>query len=65
MYRKIAELMQKNNVTAYQVAKATGLSNSAFSTWKKGRNKPNVEALQKLAEYFGVSVDYFFRSVKE
>ncbi len=34
MYRKIAELMQKNNVTAYQVAKATGLSNSAFSTWK-------------------------------
>lgn len=59
MYRKIAELMQKNNVTAYQVAKATGLSNSAFSTWKNGRNKPNVDALQKLAEYFGVSVDYF------
>lgn len=59
MYKKIAELMAKNHVTAYKVAKATGISNSAFTTWKSGRSKPNVEALKKLANYFGVSVDYF------
>lgn len=29
---------------------------------ENGRNKPNVEALQKLAEYFGVSVDYFLEA---
>lgn len=63
MYKKIAELMKKNNVTAYKVAKATGISNSAFTSWKNERCKPNVEALQKLAEYFGVSVDYFLSDV--
>ena len=38
--------------------KATGISKSTFSDWKSGRSKPKQEKLQKIADYFGVSVDY-------
>ena len=40
------------------VSKATGISKSTFSDWKSGRSKPKQEKLQKIADYFGVSVDY-------
>ncbi len=59
MYNKFVELLQSNNVTAYQVAKATGIANSTFSDWKAGRSNPKTDKLKKIAAYFGVSVDYF------
>ena len=29
-----------------------------MTDWKKGRSAPKVDKLQKIADYFGVSVDY-------
>lgn len=45
-------------MTAYKVAKATGISTGSMTDWKKGRSAPKVDKLQKIADYFGVSVDY-------
>lgn len=59
MYEKILELLEKNNETSYQVSKKTGISQTAFSNWKAGRSEPNVYNLKKLADYFGVSIEYF------
>ena len=59
MYRKFVELLQKEKVTPYQVSKATEISQSTLSDWKTGRAKPKADKLLKLAEYFGVTVDYF------
>lgn len=59
MYEKFAELLVKNNKTAYAVAKETGIAQSIFSDWKNGRSTPKVDKLQKLADYFGVSIQYF------
>lgn len=39
MYKKFAELLVKNNKTAYQVAKETGIAQSTLSEWKSGRIK--------------------------
>ncbi len=58
-YRKFEELVRKNGVTAYAVSKATGIPSSTFSDWKKGKSKPKIEKLQKIAKYFDVSVSYF------
>lgn len=30
-----------------------------MKNWKEGRNSPGVESLKKLADYFGVSIEYF------
>lgn len=58
MYEIFEQLLQKHNVKAYQVAKATGITNSTFTDWKNGRSSPKIDKLQKIADYFGVSVDY-------
>ena len=59
MYEKFAELLEKNNTTAYQVSKETGIPQSVLSDWKRGRSKPKAEKLKILADYFGVSIEYF------
>lgn len=59
MYEKFAELLAKTNKTAYRVAKDTGIAQSALSDWKTGRSKPKADKLKTLADYFGVSIEYF------
>ena len=34
MYEKFAELLDKNNKTAYAVSKETGIAQSVLSDWK-------------------------------
>jgi len=59
VYKKFAELLERENKTAYQVAKDTGISESTFSYWKNGRSAPKVDKLKILADYFGVTIEYF------
>lgn len=59
MYEKFAKLLDKNNKTAYQVSKDTGIAQSVLSDWKTGRSKPKADKLKVLADYFGVSIEYF------
>ena len=61
MYEKFVELLGKNNKTTYAVAKETGIAQSIISDWKNGRSTPKVDKLQKLADYFGVSIEYFLK----
>lgn len=58
MYEIFAELLKKHNVTRYQVSKATGVPQSSLSDWSKGKSKPKYDNMKKIADYFGVSVDY-------
>lgn len=65
MYTKFQKLMQEKQVRAADVARATGIPTSTFSDWKKGRYKPKLDKLVKIANYFGVSVSYFIDIEKE
>lgn len=66
MYKKFAELLEKNNKTAYQVSKDTGIAQSVLSEWKSGRIKMlGADKLKILADYFGVSIEYFLNEEKE
>lgn len=58
MYDLFEKLLKERNVTAYQVSKATGISTGSLSDWKNGRSSPKTDKLQKIADYFGVTVDY-------
>ncbi len=58
MYSKFVQLCENRNVSPYQVAKDTGISNSILIRWKNGVNSPRDSTLRKLADYFGVTVDY-------
>lgn len=61
LYTKFVKLLQKKNITPYRVAKDTGIAQSTLSDWKTGRANPKADKLLILAEYFGVTVDYFLK----
>ena len=61
MYEKFERLLSERNLTAYQVAKETGLTSTMFSEWKSGKAKPKADKLLKLAEYFKVPIEYFLK----
>lgn len=48
--------MKKKGVTAYRLAKETGIPQSSISDWKRGRCEPNVKKLKILAKYFDVDI---------
>lgn len=58
MYEVFEQLLQKHGVTPYKVAKEAGVTQTALSNWKSGRSTPSSKTLQKVADYFGVTVDY-------
>ena len=59
MYKKFSKLLQEKQLSPYRVSKDTGISQQTLSDWKLGRSIPKLNKLQKLADYFGVSVEYF------
>lgn len=58
-YKKLEALLCKNNTTAYRVAKDTGLYPPLFSEWKSGKSCPKADKIKLIADYFGVSIEYF------
>lgn len=65
MYEIFVQLLDRTGKKASDVAKATGIPSSTFSDWKKGKSSPKAEKLQKIADYFGVSVDYLMTGKEE
>lgn len=57
MYEIFEKLLIERGVTAYRVSLETGISTATLTDWKKGRSTPKVDKLQKIAAYFGVTVD--------
>lgn len=57
MYEVFEKLLIERGVTAYRVSLETGISTATLTDWKKGRSTPKVDKLQKIAAYFGVTVD--------
>ena len=58
MYDMECRRREEKKVKDADVAKATGITKSTFSDWKTGRSKPKQDKLQKIADFFGVTLDY-------
>lgn len=58
MIQRILELIQENGLNQSDLAKIIGCSTGNISDWKRGKVKPSLDALIKVADYFHVSVDY-------
>lgn len=59
MYDKFEELCVKKGVSAYRVAKETGITTATLTNWKQKKYAPKLDKLQKIADYFKVPIDYF------
>ena len=64
MYEVFEKLLKANGVTAYRVGKETGISTATLTQWKKGVSTPKQDKLQKIADYFNVSLEYLMTGDK-
>lgn len=58
MYEVYCKLRDQRNLKDADVVRNTGITKSTFSDWKNGRSCPKNDKLQKIADFFGVSIDY-------
>lgn len=61
MYERYVFLRDEKGLTDYKVSEETGIVKSTFSDWKSGRSAPKIDKLKRIADYFGVTVDYFLK----
>ena len=65
MYEVFEQLLQSHGVSSYKVSKDTGVTQTSLSNWKAGRSTPTTKTLQRIADYFGVTVDYLMTGKEE
>lgn len=65
MYQKYVKLRDEKGVSDYRVSEDTGITKSTFTDWKSGRSQPKLDKLKILADYFGVSIEYFINDGPE
>ena len=58
-YARFLSIIEKQGMSPYKVAKNTGIATATLSDWKNGISKPKTDKLKKIADYFGVSIEYF------
>lgn len=55
---KIAELREERHLSQRQLAQLVGTSNANLSRWEQGSVIPSITECWKLADFFGVSIDF-------
>lgn len=55
---RIAQLRKNRNMSQFQLAKTLDIATSTLGMYETNKRKPNMEMLEKLADFFGVSIDY-------
>ena len=55
---RFVEILQIKQLTAYKVAKETGISQGLMNEYKNGVKLPTIQNLIKIANYLNCSTDY-------
>lgn len=55
---RLKQLRLEAGLTQKQMAEYLNTSQPAYQNWEKGLRSPSKESLEKLAEFFSVSIDY-------
>lgn len=55
---RLKELIEQTNTRQRDLCSVTGVAHSTMSQYVNGQREPGINTLKKLADYFGVTVDY-------
>lgn len=56
--KRLKELRTESHLTQQELADKFYLNKSSISRYEQGKQMPEIDQLQKLAEFFDVSIDY-------
>jgi transcriptional regulator with XRE-family HTH domain len=57
--KKLQQLRKGRKLTQQQLAEKMGVTRATVSNYEVGRRTPHLSELERLAEFFGVGLDYF------
>jgi transcriptional regulator with XRE-family HTH domain len=60
---RIQQLINENNISQSELEKKLGFGKGTISKWK-GSTAPSADKLQKIADHFGVTIDYLMTGRK-
>lgn len=55
---KLKELRKEHNITQVKFAEIFNISSGTIAMWETGKRTPDIGTIQRIAKYFGVSVDW-------
>ena len=58
MKNRIRDLREDRDLRQSDLAKATGIDQRTISNYETGKTNPDSDALIRLADFFGVTIDY-------
>lgn len=57
---RLKELRLQHGFSQEELVEKIGIKRNSYSDWENGKCKPNYEKLEKIADFFGVSLDWLF-----
>lgn len=62
---RLKDLRKKRGLRQQHIADRFDVSRGTVSNWELGRRIPSIHMLAKLAEFYGVGLDYFGQEFKK
>lgn len=59
-HEKLKMLRKKEGFTQQEVADFFGIQQAVYQKWENGKCKPSYEKLEKIADFFEISLDWLF-----
>lgn len=61
----LKQLRQEKGITQKEISQFLGISQAAYSLYEKGQREPKYDMLEKIADFFNVSVGYLVSGKKD
>ena len=56
--QRLRDLRKENNISQKKLSNYLNFGYTAIANYESGRNQPSLDTVKKIAQYFGVTVDY-------
>lgn len=63
--KKLNYLRRINNITQEELGDILGFSKYAISSWESGRTEPDLKTINKISNYFNVTIDYLVNETEK
>lgn len=58
LHKQLKDLLRRNDMTVAQLSRATNISAKTIYQWLNGQKPRDISQVKRLADHFGVSVDF-------
>ena len=55
---RLLNLRKERELSQRELARKAGIPFNSYCNWERGHNEPTLANLKRLANFFGVSIDY-------